>query len=290
MPYDPAVAGSAQQAERTEQLAELAELAERRHRDPAAARDRARVLAERATDPVVAARAAWVVGLADHELGAAAEAVASYQRAIDRCLAHRADDDDGRAERSTARPTRRSGAQRAGSGDDPVRAETLALAHSSLAISCLSVGDTDRAQREMAAARDLSPASTRGQVEMLHGLLRQRTGHLKEAQATLRRALRLLEQVDDQPSIARLRLNRGALRAYQGDLAGALDDLAACEQIAQAHDLPVLVAMAAHNTGFTEGRRGNLPEALAAFDRAEAAYARLENPARLTAVLLADRC
>ena len=267
------MAGSAGQAARARQRSDLAtldELAQRRHRDPARARDETRRLQRATSDPAVAARAAWVEGLADHELGATAEAVASYEEAIARSQIPSEPPGDG--------------------PDELARAETLALARASLAISCLSLGDTDRAEREMAQARDLTPGSTRGQVEMLHGLLRQRTGHLKEAQTALRRALRLLAQVDDQCSIARLRLNRGTLRAYQGDLSGALDDLSQSEHLAQANDLPVLVAMAAHNTGFAEGRRGDLPAALAAFDRAEEAYARLENPSRLTAVLLADRC
>ncbi len=251
------------------QLAELAELAERRHRDPARARDDTRRLLRAATDPLVIARACWVMGLTEHELGAGAEAVAHYERAI-------------QASQAPPGPPR--------GGTDQVRAETLALARASLAISCFGLGDTDRAEREMAQARQLTPDSTRGQVEMLYGLLRQRTGQLKEAQTALRRALRLLTQVDDQCSIARLRLNRGALRAYQGDPSGALDDLAQSERIARARDLPVVAAMAAHNTAFAQGRRGDLPAALAAFERAEVAYARLENPELGTAVLLSDRC
>ena len=125
---------------------------------------------------------------------------------------------------------------------------------------------------------------------MLYGFLRQRTGHLTEAQTILRHALRLLAQVDDQYSIARLRLNRGALRAYQGDPSGALEDLAQSERIARARDLPSLAAMAAHNIAFAHGRRGDLPAALAAMERAEAAYARLEDAQLGNAVLLADRC
>jgi hypothetical protein len=262
----PAVGGNAAPVTRRRALDELAELAERRHRDPARAQRRARQLARGATDDLVAARADWVIGLTQHELGQAGDAVASYGRTVDRCLA---------APRGT---------------EGAALAETLALARASMAISCLSIGDADRGANEIELARRDVPDSCRGQVEMLYGLFRQRTGHLKEAQAILRRALRQLEQVDDQCSIARLRLNRGILRAYQGDLVGALDDLGTCEELAQRHDLPVLAAMAAHNLGFTEGRLGNLPDALAGFDRAEAAYARLENPARLTAVLLADRC
>ncbi len=48
--------------------------------------------------------------------------------------------------------------------------------------------------------------------------------------------------------------------------------------------------MAAHNLGFALGRRGDVPAALAAFDRAEAAYATQGDPPRLVAALASDRC
>ena len=48
--------------------------------------------------------------------------------------------------------------------------------------------------------------------------------------------------------------------------------------------------MAAHNLGFALGRRGDVPAALAAFDRAEAAYASQGDPPRLVAALASDRC
>jgi tetratricopeptide (TPR) repeat protein len=266
------VAGTAGQAARTRQrteLALLAQLAERRHRDPARARAETQRLQRALIDPVVAARAAWVVGLTSHELRASDEAVSSYEQAIQASLVP-IDPPGGEA--------------------DQARIETLVLARASLSVSLLGLGDTDGAVREMALARDLTPPSTRGQVEMLYGLMRQRTGHLTEAQTILRRALRQLTQVDDQYSIARLRLNRGALRAYQGDPSGALEDLAESERIAQARDLPSLAAMAAHNIAFAHGRRGDLPAALAALERAEVAYARLEDAQLGNAVLLADRC
>jgi CHAT domain-containing protein len=264
VPTDPTrrVRAAPDRAQR-DRLVELADLAQRRHRDPAQARLMAVAVFDATADPVVAGRAAWVVGLTDHELGSVDEAITRYEQAVELSATH--------PDHSSAR-------------------ETSALARASLAISCLSAGDTDRAEREMAHARDQSPPSSRGQIEMLYALLRQRTGHLTESMAAQRRALRSLERSGDEASIARLRLNRGALRAYQGDLRRALEDLEVSEAIADRLDLPVLAAMAAHNTGFAQGRRGDLPAALAAFDRAEAAYARLENPARLTAVLLADRC
>ena len=242
-----------------ELLDELAGLAERRHRDPGGILARAQELLASSPDPRVQACAHWVAALALHELGRAPEAVAGYRRSIDVCTRHRLD--------------RPHGSARAG------------LAH-----SLLSIGDRAGADREMARARQVAAPDERGVVEMLHGVLLNRTGRLDQALAAYRRALRSLERADDLPSIARLRLNRGILHAYQGDLGAALHDLTESERIALARDLPVLAAMAAHNTGFAHGRWGNVPDALAAFDRAARAYAGLDRPGRLPGVLQADRC
>jgi hypothetical protein len=241
--------------------AELRELAERRHRDPerVIALVRERPAAE---DPVDAAMAAWVEGLALHEIGLAHDAVARYRVAIDGC--HRRDDPDSR--------------------------EIGALAAAGMAISLLGSGRTDDAVEAMDEARRSAPASAKAVVEMLYGLLLQRTGRLSDALRSYRRAERGLERRNDRATLARLQINRSTVLAYRGDLAAALTDLSECEAIALALDLPVLAAMAAHNTGFVQGRRGDLPGALAAFDRAEQAYARLERPDRFVCVLETDRC
>ena len=210
-------------------------------------------------DPEIIALARWVIGLALHELGRPAEAAESYRVAIALGVEHRLPD-------------------------------TEAQARAGLAVSLVSVGDADGAVAQMALARAVAQRATRGVVEMLHGLVQQRTGKLAEAQVTYSRALPQLEEAGELGSIARLRLNRGILRAYRGDSAGAIDDLAAAEALASARDLPVLVAMAAHNLGFAYGRRGDLPQALTAFTRAESAYGEVRRPGLLVAVLEADRC
>ncbi|MGH9224775.1 MAG: tetratricopeptide repeat protein, partial [Acidimicrobiales bacterium] len=237
---------------------ELRQLAERRHRDPAGVVERAAVLLAGEDDPYVTACACLAMGLALQELGRVKDAVDSYRRCLMTSVAH------GMTEQE-------------------------ALARAQLAVSLLNLGDAAGAGAQIEEARRVCPDAARGVVEMLYGLILQRTGRLDEALAVYRHALRWLERAGDARSIARLRLNRGILRAYKGDLVAALADLAGAEQVAAAEDLPLLVAMAAHNTGFAYGRRGELPDALAAFERAERAYAALEND-RMTAVLQSDRC
>ena len=240
-------------------LDELGWLAERRHRDPRGILVRATELLAASDDPRVHASAHWVVGLALHELGRAREAVASYRRSIDVCVGHGL---------GTPEATARAG-----------------LAH-----SLLSLGDRAGADREMARAREVATADERGVVGMLHGVFLNRTGRLDQALAAYRRALPSLERAGDLPSIARLRLNRGILHAYRGDLDSALEDLGEAERISIDCDLPMLGAMAAHDTGFAYGRLGDVPDALAAFDRAGRAYAALDEHGRLAGVLEADRC
>ena len=238
----------------------LRALAELRHRDPSeVATTATALLADLADDHPAVPTGQWVLGLAQHELGDPATAVASYRGAAE-------------------------GARRA---DDP---HTESLARASMAISLLSLGDAAVAEREIAKAGELAPPSARGLVALLAALVLQRTGHLDAALTAYGRALPRLRREHDEPNLARLLLNRGTLRAYQGDFQGALDDLQESERLATDLELWALAAMAAHNLGFTLGRKGDVPAALAAFDRAEGAYASQGDPPRSVAVLAADRC
>jgi CHAT domain-containing protein/tetratricopeptide (TPR) repeat protein len=242
----------------SEILEALDDLAERRHRDPPSVLARARDLLAETDDPRVAAAAHRVLGLAFHELDQLPEAVASFRRSVALSV------DGGFADRE-------------------------ALARAGLAISLLTVGDTARAEEEMAAAAGVAPPAVRGVVELLRGVVAVRTGHLERGMDAYRRALGWLEEVGDECSVARALVCRGVVHSWQGNLERSLDDFAEAERIAVARDLPVLVAMSAHNTGVAYCRRGSLPDALAAFDRAQRAYEALHNPGRLLAVLEADR-
>jgi tetratricopeptide (TPR) repeat protein len=244
-------------------LDELRALADLRHRDPAAVHARATALLAGLADSDPARSAAhWVIGLADHELGSPRSAIDHFRAAVGLATQHR----DAHAE---------------------------SLARASMAISLLSVGGAGAAaaaDHEIARATALAPAGDRGLVELLAALVLQRTGRLDEAAGAYTAALARLRRAGDDANVARLLLNRGTLHAYQGSFADALDDLGEAERLATALELWVLVAMAAHNLGFTEGRRGDVPAALAAFERAEAAYATQGDPPRLVAALAADRC
>ncbi|GAA4543508.1 CHAT domain-containing tetratricopeptide repeat protein [Pseudonocardia xishanensis] len=234
----------------------LRTLAELRHRDPESVRARSAAVIEAAPpDATVRAAAEWVHGLALHELGHAGAAVAHYRAAVR-------------------------------DGD----AVTTAAARASLAMSLLAVGDAAGARREIGLARRDPPAAALRYVEPLWAVHLQRTGRLDDALVVFDRVVPLLDREGDRPGLARTLLNRGTLLAYQGRFDRAVSDLARSESLAAELGHGLLSAMAAHNLGFTEGRRFAIPAGLAAFDRARAAYRAVGDPPRQVAVLVADHC
>ncbi|MGQ0617994.1 MAG: CHAT domain-containing protein [Acidimicrobiia bacterium] len=238
---------------------DLRRLAEERYRDPLDVLERARErLAGAGSDPEIEAVGRWVEGLALYEVGRVPEAVTAYRRAAARAR-------------------------------DAGLTDCEAVARASLAISLLSLGEIAEAEATIETALAMASASVLGHIQLLHGLVLQRLGRLNEALVVYAGALRRLQRAGDAAAIARLRLNRGILFAYRGDLVPAVEDLGAAEQISAEHHLPVLSAMAAHNMSFAHGRRGSLPEALAASDRARQGYAQLRHPSRQAGVLEADR-
>jgi CHAT domain-containing protein len=240
-------------------LTKLVELAEQRHRDPLVSLEGATALLRTTAGFQVEATAYQVIGLAQFELSRVGDAVTNLRRAVAVSVDH--DWPDG---------------------------EATSRAH--LAISLLALGDGVGAEREITAAEAHPSPSVRGLVAARRALVLHRTGRFNEALVAYQRALRWLEEVDDRPGVALVHLNRGILYAYQGHHQAALENLAAAEATFRARDLPRLLAMATHNMGFALTRLGRLPDALGAFDRAEAAFAALGNPDRMVAVAEADRC
>jgi tetratricopeptide (TPR) repeat protein len=146
--------------------------------------------------------------------------------------------------------------------------------------------------RQRAAMRAIERAATelrgqdRARLHMQRALLLQRMGRTDEALDGYRRALTGLRRHGDRLWEARLLVNRGLLRAYRGDLAGAADDHRAGRRLAEELGQELMVALIDHNLGFIAGRAGNIPEALAWFDKAEQTYVAQDAP---MAVLHADR-
>ncbi len=239
--------------------AEVLRLAAQRHGNPSLALQVATdLLTAPDIEPEAASLAHWVRGLALHELDRADDAVAEFHAAIDLAIPHELADAEARA-------------------------------RANLAISLLQLGSVTDARQELARARAVAPPSAAGVVLSLTGLFEQRTGRHDQALVHYEEALPLLVAAGDRASVAVVHLNRGVLECYRGRTGPAQRDLARAEAIADADDLLVLGAMAAHNLGFAEGREGRLAEALVALDRAEERYRQLPSAPRQLPVLHTDR-
>ena len=160
---------------------------------------------------------------------------------------------------------------------------------SSLALVLLYGGDTQAALDETQLATTSLSGPDLARNEMQIGLILQRVGRLDDALIHYRSALTGLRRNRDRLGEARLLSNRGVLHGYRGELDLGVSDLETARHIAENLGQELIVAASAHNLGFLEGRRGDVPAALAWFDRAEAAYEALGRPPGMTEVLWANR-
>jgi len=226
---------------------------------PQKARDEAEVLTARQDlEPETAAVAWWAFGFASRQLNDLATADQALRRGIDIATG--------------AGLTQRVGQIR-----------------SSHALVLLYRGDSQGALEEAEKAMVGLSGVDRARNEMQIGLILQRLGHLDEALVRYRSALIGLRRADDRLVEARLLSNRGVLHGYRGELDLGISDLVMARSIAEDLGQGLIVAVCAQNLGFLEGRRGDVPAALAWFDRAEAAYEALGRPPGMTEVLWANR-
>jgi tetratricopeptide (TPR) repeat protein len=168
-------------------------------------------------------------------------------------------------------------------------AATEARVEMSRAWALMAAGDTTEALAALAVAEAGLTGADHARVVMQRGLLDFQLGRLEDAVRAFDRAEPALRRADDHVAEARLLVNRAAASTALGRVRPAEADLVRAIDVATAAGQDLIVAGAEHNLGFLHGRRGDVPRALRHFDRAGAAYARLDNPGRLTSVLAVDR-
>jgi CHAT domain-containing protein len=166
-------------------------------------------------------------------------------------------------------------------------ADAAAQARMSRAFVLLTQGRIRAALRDAEAAVASMHGVDRARALAQHGLILQRSGFLDDALAVYATALPALRRHRDRLWEARLRNNRAILHAYQGHSQRAKADITAAEQLYEALRLPRAQAGARWNLGVIEGKRGDIPAALAALDGAAEAYRKASLP---MAPLLLDRC
>ena len=159
--------------------------------------------------------------------------------------------------------------------------------------SALVVVVTSRGRAEEALAiadgiSGLRDQNERAVLDMRRAMAHEQLGRLGEALDAYTRALGVIASGDDRVLEARLRNNRAIVLAYRGDIDRALTELVIAERLAVDQGQFLLAGGAAHNHGFSAGRRGDIVTALASFDRAERLYATAGFPGRCRGVLAAD--
>ena len=171
--------------------------------------------------------------------------------------------------------------------DEHQLAFEAAEARMSLSLTLAFAGDNRGALREVKAASVLSTGREGARLEMQRALILQRLGRHEDALDGYRRALPILRRAGDSLWEARLLNNRGVLRAFLGDWRIAEEDLVRAERLFGSLGHELWRARVHHNLGFAAGRRGDVPAALAWFDRADE-YLRTQDIPR--AARLIDRC
>ena len=226
---------------------------------PQKARDEAeKLIARQDLEPESAAVAWWAFGFASRQLNDLATADQALRKGLDIA--------------DTAGLSQRAGQIR-----------------SSLALVLLYMGDSQGALEEAERAKVDLTGVDRARNEMQIGLILQRLGRLDQALVRYRSALVGLRRGEDRLVEARLLSNRGVLHGYRGELDLGISDLVSARSIAEDLGQGLIVAVCAQNLGFLEGRRGDVPAALAWFDQAEVAFETLGRPPGMTEVLWATR-
>ncbi|MDT7786501.1 MAG: hypothetical protein QOF58_4920, partial [Pseudonocardiales bacterium] len=141
-------------------------------------------------------------------------------------------------------------------------------------------GRAASALRELDLAVRVLDARARGQ----RAVILYHLGRLDDAFADYQVAERAIRRSGDQLHLQRVLLNRGVLQAERNNFAAATKDLLEADRLARELGRDLVVGIIAENLGFVEGRRGDVPAALAHLDRAEEIIA--QHGGQLAPVLL----
>lgn len=198
-------------------------------------------VAERDMSAAAIAERAW--GLAALHLGDIDDAVAHLREAVRH----------GRRARST---------------------ELVASARVTLAGLLADRGSTTAALRELDVALSDLTGLDRARAEAQRGAILHQIGKLDEAMRYYRVSLPTLRRADPVWA-ARTLMNQGILHGQRQEFGAGMDNLRTAEQLYRELDLTLSVGFVHQNQGFVQACRGDVPAALAFFDRAERCFRQL---------------
>ncbi|MEV0128326.1 CHAT domain-containing tetratricopeptide repeat protein [Dactylosporangium sp. NPDC050688] len=147
------------------------------------------------------------------------------------------------------------------------------------------LGRPTAALREIDRAMADLQGQRRARATMQRALILRRLGFDREAMELYRGALRAFRQSGDAVWEARTLTNRGVLHGFRGNLRLAEADLRAAQALYNRLGMATAAAQVEHNLGFVAAQAGDVPTALARYDRA---HDRLWNTG-VDAVSLLDR-
>jgi tetratricopeptide (TPR) repeat protein len=226
--------------------------------DPAEAVARARTVVRRAgrsADAVAQAVAERAWGLALRHRGDLDRALVHLRRAVDVALA----------------------AQESGIAGE---------ARMSLAFALVERGRSTQALEEIDQALDALEGVAAARALTQRGAILFEVGRHADALRDWAVALPVLEDAGDLLWSYRVVSNRGLVRAYRHEFAGAEDDLRTAEELAGRLALPLTVGFTQANLAFVLGLRGDVPAAL---DHSARAEARIREHGAQVGELLKDR-
>ncbi|MET7418464.1 CHAT domain-containing tetratricopeptide repeat protein [Dactylosporangium sp. NPDC005555] len=128
--------------------------------------------------------------------------------------------------------------------------------------------------RPTAALREIDRAladlrgQRRARATMQRALILRRLGFDQEAMELYRDALKAFRRSGDAVWEARTLTNRGVLHGFRGNLRLAEGDLRAAQTLYNRLGMPTAAAQVEHNLGFVAAQAGDVPTALARYDRA----------------------
>jgi tetratricopeptide (TPR) repeat protein len=138
-----------------------------------------------------------------------------------------------------------------------------------LAYAMVQRGRLTAALHEIDAAVDILNGSEDTVARAQRAVIRYHVGRLDDAFADYQAVIPQLRRSDDRLNLQKALMHRGILLAERHEFTAAVADLTEADELARLMGRDLSVGIIAENLGFAETLRGDVPAALAHFDRAE---------------------
>ncbi len=183
----------------------------------------------------------------------------------------------GLALRELSRPTDAAAAfiAAAAEADRMGQADLAARVRVSLSLTLAHLGRFDEALRTIDGAANALRGDESIEAQAQRALILQRAGRFEDALLEWDAVVTTFGEKGAEISHAKALVNRGTVLVYLGSRQAAIADLEAAEARFRMVDAQVWAAEAVHDQGFAASRFGDIPTALALFDKAQRQFGSL---------------